>query len=88
MKGYTQATAKEIRDNFADLAGRTAYGGERIVITRHGKEFVALISIEDMRLLEELEDYVDNMKADAAIRDSEGKRTIPLSEVKEKFRVK
>ncbi|MDQ2737111.1 MAG: type II toxin-antitoxin system Phd/YefM family antitoxin, partial [Actinomycetota bacterium] len=30
-----------------------AYGGERIVLTRHGRPFVALISAEDLSLLDE-----------------------------------
>lgn len=42
----------EARAQLADLANRVAYGGERVVLTRHGKPFVALISAADLALLD------------------------------------
>ena len=42
----------EARAQLADLANRAAYGGERVVLTRHGKPFVALISAADLALLD------------------------------------
>lgn len=42
----------EARAQLADLANKVAYGGERVVLTRHGKPFVALISAADLALLE------------------------------------
>ena len=38
---------------------RVAYKGERIVLERHGKDVAALVSVEDLELLEELEDRTD-----------------------------
>jgi antitoxin (DNA-binding transcriptional repressor) of toxin-antitoxin stability system len=32
------------------------HGGERVLVTRHGKEVAAVVSIEDARLLDALED--------------------------------
>ena len=43
----------EARAQLADLANRVAYGGERVVLTRHGRPFVALIAAEDLSLLDE-----------------------------------
>ena len=42
----------EARAQLADLANKVAYGGERVVLTRHGKPFVALISAADLALLD------------------------------------
>lgn len=42
----------EARAQLSDLANRAVYGGERIVLTRHGKPFAALISAEDLARLE------------------------------------
>ena len=42
----------EARAQLAELANRVAYGGERVVLTRHGKPFVALISAADLALLD------------------------------------
>jgi prevent-host-death family protein len=45
-------TASEARDSFADLVNRVEYGGERIVVTRHGRPIAALISAADLASLE------------------------------------
>ena len=42
----------EARAQLADLANKVAYGGERVVLTRHGKPFVALILAADLALLD------------------------------------
>ena len=47
------------RGNFSDLVNRSAYGKERIVLTRRGKGIVAVVPIDDLELLEELEDHLD-----------------------------
>ena len=59
--------ANEARANFADTLNRVAYGGERIVIHRRGREVAALISLEDFALLEALEERLDVEEALAAI---------------------
>ena len=42
--------------SFSKFVNRVAYGKERIVITSHGQPKAALISIDDLRHLEELEE--------------------------------
>jgi prevent-host-death family protein len=54
------AMAQEIpvtqaRAEFAELVNRVVYGGERIVVTRHGRAIVALVSAEDLARLEQLD---------------------------------
>ncbi|WP_285493802.1 type II toxin-antitoxin system Phd/YefM family antitoxin [Actinomadura sp. NBRC 104425] len=44
----------EARAEFADLVNRVAYSGERIALTRRGKVMAALVSAEDLELLESL----------------------------------
>ncbi|HUF13266.1 MAG TPA: type II toxin-antitoxin system Phd/YefM family antitoxin [Longimicrobiales bacterium] len=48
-------TTVEARENFAELIDRAATSGERIVITRHGEPMAALVSLDDLELIEELE---------------------------------
>jgi len=45
----------QARAEFADLVNRVVYGGERIVVTRHGKAIVALVPAADLDRLEELD---------------------------------
>ena len=37
----------EARVDFSELINRVGYGGERIVITRHGKPLVALVPVSE-----------------------------------------
>ncbi|BAL89444.1 hypothetical protein AMIS_42240 [Actinoplanes missouriensis 431] len=48
-------TVTQARAEFADLMNRAAYGGERIVVTRHGRPIGALISAADLERLERLD---------------------------------
>jgi prevent-host-death family protein len=72
----------EVRHNLAEIINQVAYGGERVVITRHGKQLVALVPIEDYELLEELEDRIDLAKTRAALEEAKAQGTIPWEQVK------
>lgn len=69
-------SASEARANFPDIMNRAEYRGERILIQRHGKAAVAVISIEDLKLLEAIEDAIDSAKLRSAIEENEGFTTI------------
>ncbi|WP_020123376.1 type II toxin-antitoxin system Phd/YefM family antitoxin [Streptomyces canus] len=49
----------QARAELADLINRVVYGGERVVVTRHGKPLVALVSAADLERLEESHDPVE-----------------------------
>src|SRR5207249_714862 len=51
----TRATMTELRQNLADLINRAAYGGERIVLVSHGEPKAAIIGVQELRSLEELD---------------------------------
>ncbi len=44
----------EIRSNLAEVINRVAYGGERVVLQRRSKPVAAVVSIEDLELLNSL----------------------------------
>ena len=52
-------TTKELRANLAEVLNRVAFGGEQIVIKRHGKPFVAIVATYDLQACQALEDYSD-----------------------------
>lgn len=64
----------ELRDTLGDRVARTAYTGERLVITRHGKPAAALISAEDLARFEALEMAEDVADFDKAIAEDDGGR--------------
>ena len=79
----TSFTAVQAREQFADLVNRSAYRGERITLTRHGKGIAAVVPIEDLQLLEQIEDRIDIREARKAIR--EGGKPVSIEEVKKRY---
>ena len=63
------STAKA-RDQFSEVINRAAYGKERVVLTRRGKELVAIVPIEDAKFLQALEDRADLEDAREALKES------------------
>jgi prevent-host-death family protein len=63
---------------------RRASRGERLIVQRRGKDVAALVSIEDLELLEEYEDRLDALLAREAIFEMKraGAKPIPWSQVK------
>ncbi len=60
----------EIRDNFSEIVNRSAFGNERTIIERHGKPVAAVVSIEDVNFLLELEAKFDLDEARAALKEA------------------
>jgi prevent-host-death family protein len=45
-------TTTEAREMLSELVSRAAFGDERVVLTRHGKEMAVIISMADLAKLE------------------------------------
>jgi prevent-host-death family protein len=54
----TAVSVADARSDLAELLNRVAYGKERLVITRHGRELAALVPIEDLHLVNRLRRFV------------------------------
>jgi prevent-host-death family protein len=78
-------TTAAARKNFSDLINRVAYGKDRVVLTRRNKPLVAVVPIEDIALIEEIEDREDLKAARAAIREAKRKGTIPWAQIKKEL---
>jgi prevent-host-death family protein len=73
-----------IRSRLADTINRVAYQGERVVLERRGKGVAVLVSMEDLRTLEEMEDAAD---VNAARKARKEKGEIPLQQIKAELRL-
>jgi prevent-host-death family protein len=76
-----QHRISEAREQFATIINQVAFGGERVRLTRHGKAVAAVVPIEDVEFLEDLEDEIDLQLVQEALADPENQTTIPLDEV-------
>jgi len=75
----------EAREQFADLVSKAAFGKERFIITKHGRERVAVIPIEDLRTLERYEEEILLAKSREALADVKEHGVITVAELKEKY---
>lgn len=78
-------TTVKARESFSELINRSAYGKERIVLTRRGKEVAAVVPVEDLKLLEELETRLDLESIKQTLADPENKESIPWDQVKKEL---
>jgi prevent-host-death family protein len=51
--------ATKAKNTFGDTISRATYGKERIILTRRGKAVAAIVPMEDIALLDELENEAD-----------------------------
>ncbi|OEU57359.1 MAG: toxin-antitoxin system antitoxin subunit [Desulfobulbaceae bacterium S3730MH12] len=75
----TTISTAEARKNFADIVNGVAYGKEPVILTRRGRKIAALISIEELELLQTIEDLVDIENARKALAESG--ENIPAQEI-------
>lgn len=72
----------EARGEFSDLVNRAAFGGERVLLTRHGKSVAAIVPVDDLELLEALEDRADLDSVREALADPANAVPIAWDQVK------
>ena len=80
----TKIGVSDARIHLSEVVDRARYTHERVVLTKRGKEVGAIVSIEDLKLLEALEDQLDVDMARKAIAEAGGER-IPYESFREKL---
>jgi prevent-host-death family protein len=81
--GTHRLSASKAREKFADVLNEVSVRGERVVLHRHGKSVAALISPDDLALLEALEDRYDVELARQALAESD--ELVPWEQLKAKL---
>lgn len=81
----TRMSASQIREEFSEALNRVVYKGERIVLRRRGKDVAALVSMEDLELLQAAENLEDLRDARAAKEEAEREGTTPLAAFKKEL---
>jgi len=72
----------EARNEFSDVINRVAFGKSRIVLHRRGKDVAALVTMDDLALLEAIEDIVDLEDAREALKEP---GTVPWEKLKKEL---
>ncbi len=75
-------TTAEARQQMAELFNRAAYGKERFIVTRHGKELVAIVPLDEVTLLDRIRALLSRKDFEAAVAEMEEAGTTPWDEVR------
>lgn len=76
-------TTAEARKQLAELVNRVAYGKERVVLTRHGREVAAVVPLEDLRLLERLRVRMTRRQVRRALKEVQDRGSVPWEALRE-----
>jgi prevent-host-death family protein len=85
VKAMGQVNTVNARAQFSEIINRAAFGKERVTLTRRGKEIVAVVPIEDVKLLEALEDKIDLEEAREALTELKKKGTVSWEKLKKEL---
>jgi prevent-host-death family protein len=73
----------DARKKLSNIMNRVAFGKETFVLTRRGEALAALVSVEDLKLLQEIEERMD--VEDAWVARSKSEETIAWEELKKEL---
>src|SRR5690625_891297 len=80
-KGHTMTTIDpeavslvSLRNSLGEIVSEVAYGKHRRIISKNGKQLAALISIEELELLDKLEEAADLAALEEARAEDNGER--------------
>lgn len=65
----TTMSAADARKRFAEIINQVAYSHASVVLTRRGEKIAALVSMEELELLQQIEDAMDIEDAKMALAE-------------------
>ena len=84
IKGNT-CTIVEAREHFSEICEKAAFKHHRFILTRRGKEFVAIVPVEDLKLIEEMEENRLMELAYEALQEGRAKGFHAIEELEDVF---
>ena len=77
----------ETRSHLTEIVNLVVYGNERAIVTKSGKDVVAIISIEDLERLKAYEDFIDLKTAKKIDKEIKEKGTVKWEDLKKEMRL-
>lgn len=78
----TVINAADAKEQFAELINRVVHSKERVILTRRGKEIVAIIPFEDLEILQQSQDKSDLHEAIESLTEARNIGTLSLDSLK------
>jgi prevent-host-death family protein len=80
----TSINTAQAKEEFSELINRVINNKERIILTRREKEIAAIISIDDLLLLQASENKMDLLEAVEALKEARNHGTISIEDLNDK----
>jgi len=84
----TTVTVRKDETEIREALRRVKAEGERVILEEDGEPAGALVPIEDLRFLEELEERHDLEAYRAALAEAEREGTVPLEKILEEYGIR
>ena len=83
----TRIPVTTARRTLSDVVSHVAFGGDRVVLSRNGRDLAAIVPMDVYRRIEEEEDRRDLADMDRALREAaaRGDKPIPYEEVRKRL---
>ena len=81
----TAVTVADARSGLAEILNRVAYGKERLVITRHGRELAAIVPVEDLQLVHRLRRFVARKDVARALAELDAGKSASWEKLREEL---
>ena len=78
----TRVNTAEAKKKLGSILQRTALTKRRVVVTSRGKDLAAVVPLEDVKLLEDIEDRLDLDDARAALATTKREGTVTWEKIK------
>jgi len=79
----TRVKSTDAKKQLTQILARTARTKRRVMVTSRGKDVAAVVPIEDVQLLEEIEDRLDLDEARAALASTKREGTVTWKKIKQ-----
>ena len=81
----TSISVADARSDLAELLNRVAYGKERLVITRHGRELAAIVPMEDLLVATRLRRFVARKDVARALAELDAGKTSTWEQLRQEL---
>jgi prevent-host-death family protein len=83
----TRIPVTRARKTLSDVISHVAFGGERVVLSRNGKDLAAIVSMEVYRRVEAAEDRADlaDLRSTKRAAAQRGEHPIPYEEARKRL---
>lgn len=80
-----EVSVADARSDLAELLNRVAYGRQRLVITRHGRELAAVVPVDDLKLMTRLRRFVARKDVARALAALDAGKTSTWDELRKEL---